>query len=446
MRITILALGSRGDVQPAVAVGKGLDQLGHEVKVASFAKYESLVRRSGLKFHKMENDPQTFLENHKEKIIHSGKNQSVATLLKAMKSFGPTLQRAARESLDACSDAQGAIYTGFASYFGRSIAMKKCIPEAYLAVQPAFSNTKRYPAGVSGRQNFSQFFNGMACSLVKNAIMSIFNLNVNHWRREELGLEPIHQPYLSYLRRQKVTNIGCYSRHVVPEDENVIPQTYISGFCYMDDEPDWRPGKNLIDFLQSGEKPFYFALDSVHFSNPEKTVRSIIDALKNTGQRGIIKFEGADEALRDLPDNLLKAENFPESWILPQMKAILHHGDSLATAAAMRSGIPSIVVTCSKEIPFWADRIYELDLGPESISNKKFNTEKLTAAIRKILNHRAIIVNAAILGERVRAENGARCAAGLIDKKFVSSLFAQTETNEIYPEDMLEYTTSFNAA
>ncbi len=447
MKITILALGSVGDVQPAIAVGQGLEQLGHDVKVASFSKFESNIRRAGLQFYKMEMNPQTCLDNFNGKIDKRyGKRKSMGALLTTMKSFGPALKRAARESLDACGDAQGIVYNGFASYFGRSIAMKMCIPEAHLAIQPSPATFNNGHSMSQQSRTFSQKYRNIACGLLKKSIMTLFSLNVNQWRREELGLDPIRQPYSTYMRHQKVTDIGCYSRHVVPPVNGSHRGIYISGFCFTDSEPDWQPDARLAEFLKAGERPFYFDFNSGHFTDPAKTARVILEAAQKAGQRIIFHMDGLELPQSELPEYAIQIGDVPESRLFPLLNAVIHHGDSLTSAWAMRAGVPSIIVSCDIKEPFWAGRVFELGIGPAPLSAEDLTAEKLANAIQTVKNNQRMQETAAWLSERIQSENGAKRAAGLIDKKFSSSLFAQTEVNEKHKDDMFEQTASFTAA
>jgi sterol 3beta-glucosyltransferase len=170
---------------------------------------------------------------------------------------------------------------------------------------------------------------------------------------------------------------------------------------------DYTPAKELADFLAAGEKPLYFGFGSVFDSNHQvEMVAIIIEALQQTGKRGIISGMGT---IDNLSENLLAIDSIPHSWLFERVSLVCHHG----TAAGFKAGIPSIIVPFSNDQFAWAHRSYDLGVGAKPIYRKNLTADKLAAAIQYALTD-TIITNARKLGHNIGTENGARDGAQII--------------------------------
>ena len=115
----------------------------------------------------------------------------------------------------------------------------------------------------------------------------------------------------------------------------------------------------------------------------------------------------------DLPASVYRLKSAPHAWLFPRMAAVVHHGGAGTTAAGLRAGVPSIVVTHGNDTLAWGRRVWELGVGPRAIPRKKLTIESLAQAILASQSE-AIKVAASKLGEKIRAENGAEDAAQAI--------------------------------
>jgi sterol 3beta-glucosyltransferase len=96
------------------------------------------------------------------------------------------------------------------------------------------------------------------------------------------------------------------------------------------------------------------------------------------------------------------------------MSAIVHHGGAGTTAAALRAGVPAIVVPFHGDQFYWAKLVSDLGTGPQGIARTRLTAERLATAINRAVNDSSIATRAADLGVRIRAENGvARAVEGI---------------------------------
>jgi UDP:flavonoid glycosyltransferase YjiC (YdhE family) len=150
--------------------------------------------------------------------------------------------------------------------------------------------------------------------------------------------------------------------------------------------------------------------------DPAATTRMLIEALRMTGQRGIISSGWAGLGDADLPKTVFKLDYAPFAWLLPQMAMVIHHGGSGSTGAGLASGVPSMVVSHGFDQTFWGKRIKRLGAGPAPLMRASLTAQKLAEAITHTLADESIKRLAAEIGAQIRAEDGVGRAVRLIGK------------------------------
>jgi UDP:flavonoid glycosyltransferase YjiC (YdhE family) len=192
---------------------------------------------------------------------------------------------------------------------------------------------------------------------------------------------------------------------------------HVTGYWFLEPPAGWEPPVDLMNFLQSGPPPIYIGFGSIPSSKPEETADLVMQALARTGQRGVLSSGWGGLKKETLPETVFMIGSMPHSWLLPQMAAVVHHGGVGTTAAGLRAGIPAIVTPFFGDQPFWAQRVYELGVGPRPIPRRRLTVERLSESIRSALSDRAMQARAASLGEFIRAENGIARAVAVIEQQ-----------------------------
>jgi UDP:flavonoid glycosyltransferase YjiC (YdhE family) len=145
----------------------------------------------------------------------------------------------------------------------------------------------------------------------------------------------------------------------------------------------------------------------------------VLESIRQAGTRAII--QGWDDALRgaQLPETIYHAGSMPHTWLFDQASLVVHHGGFGTTAAALRSGAPSLVVAHIIDQFYWGQRVTELGVGPKFIPRGNLSVEKLTAAIRQALTDGEMRVKATGLGRQIQAEpDGVAAAVAKIEAAF----------------------------
>jgi sterol 3beta-glucosyltransferase len=171
----------------------------------------------------------------------------------------------------------------------------------------------------------------------------------------------------------------------------------------------------LLDFLADGPPPVSVGFGSMVEHEAESINQLVIDALRESGQRGILLGGWSELGSGDLPDFIFRLDAVPHDWLFPRVAAVVHHGGAGTTAAALRAGVPSVVVPWFGDQFFWGWRVGELGAGPKPISRNKLTSANLAGAIQQAVSDEAIKRKAAQLGQQVRREDGVRTAVKLIE-------------------------------
>lgn len=417
----MLTIGTRGEVQPLVALGLGLQAAGHQVVIATHGTFETFVREAGLGFSLIRFDPQEFLSSETgQAILKSGRNpvrtfRIFASEMKAMVLGIGTDCRAA------CQEAEAILYTIGGFYFAPHLAEKLDVPAIGVYPYPTSQPTRAFPnLFIPMQRNLGDPLNWLTHLIIEIMFWLPLRPVINQWRQEQLGLPPASVNYPQQYRRQKMPLLFGFSPHVVPKPLDWGDHIHVTGYWFLDQSADWQPPSDLLDFLVAGRPPIFVGFGSMQTGNAEDMTDLVLQALARTKQRGLISTGGGDLSLADLPDHVFKVGIIPYDWLFPQMAAVVHHGGSGTTAISLRAGIPSIIVPFFMDQPFWGQRVADLGVGPRPIPRKRLSIERLATAIMAATTDIEMQRRAAMLGERIQAEDGVAKAVEVINHYLLS--------------------------
>jgi sterol 3beta-glucosyltransferase len=208
----------------------------------------------------------------------------------------------------------------------------------------------------------------------------------------------------------------CYSPAVVPKPPDWSEHAHVTGYWFLDHPQEWQPPADLVGFLESGPPPLYVGVGGITSRDPEKASRIVLDALRQSGQRGVIATGWGGLSRSDLPGEVFVTEAVPHDWLFPRMSAVVHHGGAGTTGAGLRAGVPSILVPVANDQPFWGRRVKALGAGPDPIPRKRLTADRLAHAMRVAVMDESIRKGAAELGQRLRAEDGVVNAVRIINQ------------------------------
>ena len=416
MHIAIFALGSRGDVQPYIALGKGLKKAGHTIRILTHKNFEELVNTHGLDFISIGGSVQDIAQSKDmANLLDKGNFLSIISQMKKDAINGALVM--AKVGLEACSDID-LIISGIGGLFaGFTVSEKLDIPFLQAYYIP-FTPTKAFPSFLFPKLPFfnNGFFNRFSYFITRQFIWQGYRPADNTARRQVLALKKasFFGPYKSKYFNQNPVLYG-FSPLVISKPPDWNSNIHVTGYWLIEQENEWSPPSELVDFIESGSKPIYVGFGSMSSRNPEETTDIILNAISRTKQRAIILSGWGGLQKKNLPDNVFMIDSIPISWLFSKVAMTIHHGGAGTTAEALKAGIPSVVVPFFGDQFFWARKVFDLGVSTEPVPRKKLTVDILTKSIESVLTDQNIQKNAIELGVKIRKEDGIANAVSIIN-------------------------------
>lgn len=405
--ITIIAYGTRGDVQPALALGRALQARGHGVRLLAGANFGAWIRQHGVTPMPATVDMQAIMAGPDgQEWVERGHNPLVQ--MRLMKRL---IERTGWSMMiDAWQASQGAdlLISSFTSdTYALAIAEKLGIPQVTMPLQPALIATRdgRAIPGAPLPNRVSLLNYWFSKGLIEGAAWQLTGALTNRLRTELLGLPPQSAAENLAARRRLVT-LNAYSPQVVPHPADWPAHFHTTGYWFLAEETSWQPPPTLLDFLADGEPPVYIGFGSMTGRDPAGLTRLLVDAVQQSGRRAILLSGWAGMGQIALPPTLYRLDAAPHEWLFPRVAAVVHHGGAGTTAAGLQAGVPSILIPHFADQFFWGQRIAALGVGPQPIPRHKLTVAKLAAALRVATSDTAMQRRAADLGAAIRQEDG----------------------------------------
>jgi sterol 3beta-glucosyltransferase len=418
MKITILTAGTRGDVQPYVALAQGLKKAGHEVTVATGTNFESFVTGHGVSYAPLRVDYYQLIDSPEGRAMMSGNPLRMMQNMKT--TVLPLMRRLLDDSWEVSQGSETIIYHPKV-LSGIHIAEKLGVPCFVAATVPILTPTRAFPAPGLPFGNLGGWLNKKTYAVVGMA-SSFFNGIMKSWRKETLGLPPGKSATNDYkINGRPVPILYNYSSHVVPVPDDWNHPSNVTGFWFLDEQSEWQPPAELVEFIESGPAPVYVGFGSMVANDPERMTRTAIAALEKAGQRGVIATGWGAMGDLDVPPTIFKLKDAPHEWLFPRMAAVVHHGGAGTTAAGLRAGKPTVICPFIADQPFWGNAVYRQGLGPKPIPQKKLTVDNLAEAIRVAATDAGMRECTSIVGEKIAAEDGVENAVEVIQHSLANT-------------------------
>lgn len=438
MRITVLAHGSRGDVQPYLALCLGLRRAGHTVTLAAPEVYRGWVEGYGLAFAPLAGDPHALMQ---QAASGSGIPGPVRSSLMVLRYVAPVATQLVDDVRCACCGADAVIHSLLTTALGHAVSVELGIPDLSALIFVVFSATGQFPnplfRPLPGLPGILEHAYNRKTHKEFTRVFWLGNRLGYRWlRRSNPNLPPISAwPFQRKGAACPTPILYGISRHALPPppdwktpmpchnlpgwDE---PHPQLTGYWFLDAPPGYLPPKGLLRFLESGPPPVYAGFGSLAPRDFNRLMHITLNALRQTGQRAVIAAGwGGLHAVEALPEWVYPVDEIPFDWLFPHVSAAIHHGGMGTTAAALRAGIPSVIVPFTFDQPFWGRQVHALGAGPAPIPNKQLTTPALAEGIYTALNDPTIRVNAASIGAKICQEDGVARAVSLIEAYFQSA-------------------------
>ncbi len=410
-RALLLTSGTRGDVQPFVALGQGLRAAGHEVVLCTHTRFRGFVEDHAVPYAPMDDGLLALGDTPEGRALTAGKGNP----LKALRVVQPIYARMLR---DAQAAAEGVDLIVFhpKSLAAPSLSEAYGIPAVMALPVPSMTPTRAFALPLLGDRNLGPLLNRATYAPLSFST-SGFARVIDDWRRE-LGLPRARRrpPHLQ-ADGAPVPTLYPVSPHVVARPDDWPATTVLTGYWFLADVA--APSEPLRRFVDAGPPPLVVGFSSMVGGDPAATTRAILDALEAVDERAVLvsswgglQAEALPERLRD---RVLVVADAPFGWLFPRARAVVHHGGAGTTAEAVRAGVPSLVVPFFGDQPYWGARVAHLGVGPRPLPHARLDAQRLASALREMLTSEPMRARATALGAAVRAEDGVAEAVGRLE-------------------------------
>ena len=412
MRVLLLGMGSRGDVEPMLALGCRLKDAGYAVSLAAASDFRELVTGRGLDFEPFSFDVQEGASSDlgRKWLGGSSANQQREALL--MRQVVRYIAEPLADDLIRLVDRADAFVASAMTFEAMEpLARRAGKPLVHTMFQPTWPTAEGASSTFALRPGSRSWLNSAWSWGAAFAAWDVLRSPGGVMRRR-LGMPPASfREYVAAARR--TPTILAASPWVVPrppEWGRAIRQT---GFWFGEADPTWTPPADLAAFLgedlvpahSTADAPVYLGFGSMATEDPEGVVRTFVEAMRRLGRRGVVSAGWARLHADDLPDTVLPIGEVPHAWLFPRVAAVIHHGGAGTTASAFRAGVPQVIVPHIADQPYWGRRVHELGVGPAPLRRKDLTVDALNAAVSAALRPEASSA-AYDLGTRIRAEDG----------------------------------------
>ncbi|KAG5930355.1 hypothetical protein E4U42_001870 [Claviceps africana] len=413
LNIVVMVVGSRGDVQPFLRIGKYLrDEFGHRVRIATHPTFRDLVEKdSGLEFFSVGGDPA-------ELMAFMVKNPGMIPTLETVRAGEIGRRREGMAEMfdgfwrscihaneeERISDQEADAMDGRHVFIADVIiANPPCFAHIHCAealgipLQLVFTfpytPTRAFPHPLANikKSNVDQgYTNFISYPLVEMMTWQGLGDLINDFRVRTLSLHPISTlwaPCATYRMHVPVTYL--WSPALVPKPEDWGEEVNVSGFVFLDLASSFRPLAPLLDFLDAGEPPIYIGFGSIVVDDADSFTELIFEAVQKAGVRALVSRGWGGFGRDKAPDNVFMLDNTPHDWLFPRVKACVHHGGAGTTAIGLKCGLPTMIIPFFGDQYFWGSMMGKSGAGPEPVPYKHLTSDKLAQGIKYLLTEEA---------------------------------------------------------
>lgn len=396
-------MGTRGDVEPFLAVGEILRERGWDVVCLFPEQFRGMTEAMGFRFHGFSEEFLKLIEGSDAKEILGGEGGPLSRVKnwfslarKGMKLANESVEVQHRVQLDEAPDriiyhpkCNTAIVWGMANP-GKAIQLAP-IPGLVHAVDEFAPMWKDFGRGVN-RASY-RLINWFKAFAVKKFTKKI----IKDYGFQKLSVSAINKALLETEKTIYTISPSLFERpDYWPETAQVV------GYFERNKAADWTPDERLLNFLKTHEKIVFISFGSMTNTDPRRKTEAIVNilaeheipAIINTSWGGLTEIDNA-------PKHVLFVKDIPYDWLYPHIYAVVHHGGSGSTHMALKYGLPALVVPHALDQPFWARIVHDNGLGPEPLPIKHLDEAEFESRLVELYNKVEYKLNAERLSEQM---------------------------------------------
>lgn len=417
MKVLIMTLGTRGDVQPFLALARGLLAAGHEVVLTAPQRFAGFAAGHGVPFAGVDDGPMRLMEDPAFAGVLEG---GARARLRQVRFMPAMFTQLLADCLDVASAGAGAgadvvVHNG-QIIAGQHVAERLGIPAVLALPVPMYVPTREFPWPGVGMPSWLPSSVNRATFVGMKAPAAIFGRVLDRWREETLGLarrrgrhDPLRGP-----DGEAVPVLHAFSPSVLPPPADWPDCVHTTGYWFLRPSDAALP-RRVEDFLSAGDPPVFVGFGSMSGRDPAGSTAVVLEAALRAGKRLVIGagWGGLDSSVAG--DDVLAVKDVDYLMLFPRVAAVVHHGGAGTTGTAFASGRPQVVCPFVADQPFWAGLAHSRGVAPAPQPQRHLTAAGLAAAITTAATDPAMARAAEELGYRVRAEDGVSAAVTAVE-------------------------------
>lgn len=421
VKIAIATLGTRGDVQPYLALAKELRDRGHTVTFAAPENFGPWIERHQIRFHSLGIDMEALVRSPEVRSVFAGNWTKVISIWRS--TIIPMVRASLEATAAATRDAEVALFhpkaIGVTDVAEATGALAICASP--LPVRP----TAEFPLWVTQRQ-FPRAINRLTWQALRVARATYSGL-LNQWRKDTLGLG----------KGRSFSLLGAGFMHLCAISPSVLPKprdwgddAEMVGYWFLNEGADAPLSPEIESFLRGGDPPLYLGLGSMSTLDPDWLAHRFTEASRAAKCRLIISrgWGGLEGARSD--ENVLMIDGAPHDALFPRVRAVIHHGGAGTTAAGLRAGKPTLVFPQIGDQSFWGRRVELLRCGPRMLRRHDVVSATLLDRMCDLIHNEAYRSHAGAIASAIAREDGINTAIERIEHAATSRSLAGRRTDE----------------
>lgn len=410
MRALIFTFGTRGDVDPYVALASRLQREGHAVTLSAPGVYREDLERRGIRFEPMGD---AMHDEMRALMADSRGPVEAATLARRM---SQAMRRSLSEQWTVAQKVDPTVIVSHPKALaGVHIAERLGIPFVASLPLPFLTPTRDFAIPFVARR-FPGPVNHLSYQFNRFTALAYGGM-INRFRTQTLGMRRTSR-MSDYLHRdgERVPVLYPFSPHVVPPPADYPDSAHITGYWFPENDSDeWTPPPALREFLEAGPA-IYIGFGSMGFGKPSaERSKTVLEAVRHAGVRAVVaKGWGGLDDISDPRIHVI--DEAPHRWLFPRVAAVVHHGGAGTTAAGLRAGRPSLICPVLGDQPFWGSRVHALGAGPRPLPLRRATAATLAVGIDELVSTESYADSAETLAQCISGDDGTGEAVRVLER------------------------------
>lgn len=367
MEIVLATSGSRGDVQPMIALALGLIDAGHEIMLIGPPEKEKWAQEMGCPYTGLGRDVTAFLDTIENPI-------SLSTAL-IFRNYVKNEIHTQFEILPALLEKADLVIGSSLMFALSSVCESMNIPYRYVAFTPQLFPSSAHPFIAIKTQTLPKWCNHLTWELARFGEKFNSTLLVNQYRKK-MGL-PLLQDAWPHIFG--INTIVASDSQIATVPNDVEQSTVQTGYLHLKMLEVRHP--ELYEFLEKGSPPIYAGFGSMPPQDQVKHIPLLVYAAKQLSRRIIIsKCWKGSTGISDSKD-IFFIKNYPHEYLFPKMAAIIHHGGAGTTATAALSGKPQVIVPHILDQYYHGHKVFKSGFGAKPVERSKLTAKRMIDAL-----------------------------------------------------------------